>query len=50
MAEPNPEGPGFDWATFALNQASLFLGSGGKKVVDDVCIEKNSCPLLDQYR
>lgn len=50
MAEPKPDGPGFDWATFALNQASLFLGSGGKKVVDDPCIEKNSCKLLDQYR
>ena len=50
MASPKPNGPDFDWATFALNQAALFLGSGGTKVVDDTCIEKNDCKLLDQYR
>ncbi|MCB9787592.1 MAG: hypothetical protein H6744_13000 [Deltaproteobacteria bacterium] len=37
----------FDAATYNQNQVVLFHALGGKVVVDDLCIEELSCPILD---
>lgn len=46
MVDIDQEKP-FDHAYYSQSQIALFHASGGKVVVDDLCIAKQDCPLLD---
>ena len=47
IATPKPNDPNsFDWATYSRNQLLRFIESGGKDIVDDLCMEDSSCPWL----
>jgi hypothetical protein len=48
MALPYPDTEPFDYATYTHNMLGLYLKSGGKKVVDDVCIAKKDCEDLKE--
>ena len=47
IAVTEPGGLGFDPGTYTQQQIAIFHASGGRVVVDDICIEDTTCPLLD---
>ena len=48
MAEPDPTKP-FDMASYALNQAALYLASRGTLVLDDLCLSRSDCEIFEKY-
>lgn len=44
------DGAEYDAHTMSRNRIALFHASGGTRIVDDICIANESCPLLDEGR
>lgn len=44
------EGAEYDAHTLTRNRIALYHASGGTRVVDDICIADEACPLLDEGR